>query len=162
MPVALCLMLMSGLLPSSGFADGVVLGNPDHAAMLQSKDPKAAANKRVVYDFWRVVVEAGHLDQMARFTTAGYIQHNPNFVSGRQNLIDMFAQSGRKPIPVEERVKTPIVAILAEGDFVSISFVRELPDPKDATRKYTTTNLALFRVENGKLAEHWDPALKTN
>jgi len=157
---ALCWVLISGLLPLTGFADGVVTGNPDHAAMLQSKDPKLAANKRLVYDFWREVVEAGHLDLTAKYTTEGYIQHNPNYASGRQNLIDMFAKNGRKPIPIEARVKKPIVAITAEGDMVTIAFVREVPDPNDAARTYTTTNLTLFRVENGKLAEHWDPSLK--
>ncbi|MEO8313584.1 MAG: nuclear transport factor 2 family protein [Pseudomonadota bacterium] len=154
-------MLLGGVFPLAGFAQGKpVTGNMDHAAMLQSKDPKLAANKRVVYDFWREVVEARHFERIADYTTEGYIQHNPNFTSGRQNLLDMFVKSGRKPVPIEPRLKTPLVAITAEGDIVTLAFVRDVPDPKDATKSYTTTSITLFRVENGKLAEHWDTALR--
>jgi len=39
-------------------------------------------------------------------------------------------------------------------------FVRELPDPKDASKKYTTTGFDMFRIEDGKIAEHWDAAPK--
>ena len=42
----------------------------------------------------------------------------------------------------------------------NLSFVDERKDPKDAAKKYTTTWFDMFRVENGKIAEHWDPASK--
>ena len=58
------------------------------------------------------------------------------------------------------QVKAPLVAIVAEGDIVVLSFVRESPDPKDATKKYTTTWFDMFRLEGGKIAEHWDGAQK--
>jgi predicted SnoaL-like aldol condensation-catalyzing enzyme len=41
-----------------------------------------------------------------------------------------------------------------------LSFARENVDPKDATRKYSTTWFDMFRLDGGKIAEHWDPALK--
>ena len=53
-----------------------------------------------------------------------------------------------------------MVAIVAEGDLVVLSFAREGVDPKDATKKYSTTWFDMFRIENGKIAEHWDPAQK--
>ncbi len=43
---------------------------------------------------------------------------------------------------------------------VVLSFVREGPDPKDPTKKYTTTWFDMFRLEGGKIAEHWDGAQK--
>ncbi|MNL88139.1 hypothetical protein D3C87_2176740 [compost metagenome] len=49
---------------------------------------------------------------------------------------------------------------MADGDFVVLAFAREVPDPKDATKKYTTTWFDMFRIENGKIAEHWDPDTK--
>jgi predicted SnoaL-like aldol condensation-catalyzing enzyme len=140
-------------------AQAPVVENPDHEAMLRSPNPQLAKNKRLVYDFWREVVEGGHVELAEKYVTEGYIQHNPNFASGREVLVDMFAKS-RKPQPIQPRVKTPIVALIAEGDLVMIGFVREHPDPKDAAKKYTTTGITFFRVENGKLAEHWDTALK--
>jgi predicted SnoaL-like aldol condensation-catalyzing enzyme len=66
----------------------------------------------------------------------------------------------RKPLPIEPRVKSPLVAILADGDLAVLSFVREEAEPQDAANKYTTTWFDMFRVVEGKLAEHWDPAVK--
>jgi predicted SnoaL-like aldol condensation-catalyzing enzyme len=57
-------------------------------------------------------------------------------------------------------IKASVVAIVAEGDLVMLSFVREMPDPVDKSKKYTTTWFDLFRIENGKIAEHWDSAEK--
>ena len=65
-----------------------------------------------------------------------------------------------KPKPIEPRVKAPLVAIVAEGDMVILTFVHEAADPKDPTNKYTTTWFDMFRIEGGKIAEHWDPATK--
>jgi predicted SnoaL-like aldol condensation-catalyzing enzyme len=65
---------------------------------------------------------------------------------------------GPKPIP--EKIDG-LVAIQAEGDYVTMSFVRELDDPKEKGRKYTTTWFDMFRFDNnGKIAEHWDSAMK--
>jgi predicted SnoaL-like aldol condensation-catalyzing enzyme len=38
--------------------------------------------------------------------------------------------------------------------------MREAPDPKDPAKKYTTTWFDMFRIQGGKIAEHWDPASK--
>jgi predicted SnoaL-like aldol condensation-catalyzing enzyme len=57
-------------------------------------------------------------------------------------------------------VKAPLVAIAGDGDLVVLSFVREATDPKDAAKKYTTTWFDMFRIEGGKIAEHWDAAPK--
>jgi len=39
----------------------------DQLAMLKSSDPQLARNKRLVFDFWRIVYEAGHLDAAPRY-----------------------------------------------------------------------------------------------
>lgn len=57
-------------------------------------------------------------------------------------------------------MKAPLVSIVAERDTVVLGFVREYADPKDISRKYTTTWFDMFRIENGKIVEHWDSALK--
>ena len=46
----------------------------------------------------------------------------------------------------------------AEGDFVTVSFVREVPYPDDPTKTYTTTWFDMWRFVDGKADEHWDPA----
>jgi len=160
MKAILCLAIALAGVSSVASAGDPVVENKNHEALLQSKDPKLAANKRAVYDFWREIVEAQHLELMEKHTTEGYIQHNPNFDSGRKALTEMFAKSGRKAAPIQPRVQRPIAAIIAEGDLVTLAFVNEQPDPKDKTKKYATTGITIFRVENGKIAEHWDTALK--
>jgi Ca2+-transporting ATPase len=49
---------------------------------------------------------------------------------------------------------------VVRGDLVVLAFARENTDPKDAAKKYTTTWFDMFRIEHGKIAEHWDPAQK--
>ena len=131
----------------------------DQKTLLQSSDPKLAQNKKLLYDFWREVFEAGHLDLADKYMAETYIQHNPNVATGRKAFVDFFSKF-KKPEPIADTIKAPVVAIIAEGDMVMISFARELVDPKDATKKYSTTWFDMFRIENGKIAEHWDAATK--
>ncbi|HMH34256.1 MAG TPA: hypothetical protein VK543_14560, partial [Puia sp.] len=81
--------------------------------------------------------------------------------TGRQGFIDFFSKF-RKPQPIVDSIKGPLIAILAEGDRVVLVFNRELPEPKDPTKKYTTTSFEMLRIEGGKVAEHWDNATKSN
>lgn len=136
-----------------------VAPNPDHESMLQSHDPQLAKNKRFVYDFWREVFEAAHMDLAPTYMAETYIQHNPLVPTGRQAFVDFFSRV-RKPMPIEPRVKAPLVAIIADGDLVVLSFAREHPDPQDPARRYTTTWFDMFRIVDDKIAEHWDPATK--
>lgn len=152
-----CILCLS--LPS--FAQVPVGANPDHKAMLASKDPKLATNKKLVYDFWREVFEGGHMDLAPKYMTETYIQHNPNVATGRKAFVDFFSQF-KKPQAIADKVIAPIVSITAEGDLVTITFVSEQKDPKDPTKTYTTTWFDMFRIENGKIAEHWDNMTKMN
>ena len=134
--------------------------NPDHQALLASPDPRLAANKRLVYDFWREVFEAGHMDLAPKYMAESYIQHNPMVPTGRAAFVEFFSKIAT-PKPIADRVAAPLVAILADGDLVALVFAREVPDPQDAAKKYTTTWFDLFRIQDGRIAEHWDPARKS-
>lgn len=147
------------LIASAAPAQVAVQANADHPQMLASSDPKLAANKRLVYDFWREVFEGRHMALAEKYMAEGYIQHNPNVATGRAAFVDFFSKLS-PPKTIEAQVKAPLVAIVAEGDMVVLSFLREAPDPKDPTKKYTTTWFDMFRIEGGKIAEHWDGAQK--
>jgi predicted SnoaL-like aldol condensation-catalyzing enzyme len=136
-----------------------VLANPNQEQMLAGGDAKAVRNKRLVYDFWREVFEGGHMALAEKYMAESYVQHNPNVPTGRAAFVEFFSKVA-KPKPIEPKIKAPLVAIVADGDFVVLAFARGLPDPKDATKKYTTTWFDMFRIEDGKIAEHWDPATK--
>ncbi|MDF3036379.1 MAG: hypothetical protein K0S28_1653 [Paucimonas sp.] len=130
-----------------------------HATMLASPDPQLAANKRLVYDFWRKVFEAGHLELAEDYLSESYIQHNPNVPTGRQAFIDFFAKI-KSPRPIEPVIKMPLVAMIAEGDLVLLCFVRQEADPRNPGKTYTTSWFDMFRVRDGRIVEHWDPAEK--
>jgi len=146
-------------MPLTARAQVAVTANPQHEAMLASSDPKLAANKRLVYDFWRSVFEGGHMELAEKYMAESYIQHNPNVATGRAAFVEFFS-SRVKPREIADRVKAPLVAIVAEGDLVVLAFAREGADPKDPAKKVTTTWFDMFRIEGGRIAEHWDPAQK--
>jgi predicted SnoaL-like aldol condensation-catalyzing enzyme len=128
-------------------------------AMLYSADPVLAKNKKIVYDFWRSVLEGGHLELAPQYMKETYIQHNPNVPTGRQGFLDFFGKFA-KARPIVDTIQGPLIAIVAEGDRVTLSFKEVHPDPKDPTKNYTTTGFDMLRIEDGKIAEHWDSALK--
>ena len=128
-----------------------VVENADHEALLSSDVPQLAANKRLVYDMWRTLIEARDTTLAEQYIAEGYIQHNPNADTGRDGVLAFFASLGA-PLPVQERVQAPLVSITAEGDFVAVAQV----DAYDQPRPYTTTWFDLFRIEGGVIAEHWD------
>jgi predicted SnoaL-like aldol condensation-catalyzing enzyme len=134
-----------------------VTANPNHDAMLASPDSKLAANKRLVYDFFREVLIPDHIDLAPKYLTESYIQHNPEVPTGLAGFVAHFGPKSQ-PIPISAKLNMPIVSIVAEGDLVVISFASKRPDPTDATKKYTTTWFDMFRIENNKIAEHWDGA----
>ena len=127
--------------------------------LLQSNNQSLAQNKKLVYNMWREFLEGGHLEVAEKYFAEDYMQHNPNAATGRKAVVDFFSRFS-KPQSIVDTIKTAVVAIVAEKDLVMISFVRELPDALDKSKKYTTTWFDLFRIENGKIAEHWDCAEK--
>jgi predicted SnoaL-like aldol condensation-catalyzing enzyme len=142
---------------SVAFAALPVTPAGDQAALLKSSDPKLAANKKVAYDFFRIILRARQLDQADKFMTEGYIQHNPNADTGMKGFKEYFSKLGPGQ-PVAATVPG-LVAVQAEGDYVTMSFVREYDNPKEKGKKYTTTWFDMFRIVNGKIVEHWDCAL---
>lgn len=155
----LIVLMCSALSAGAARAQVPVQASLDQEKLVASADPRLAANKRLVYDFWREVFEGGHMELADKYMAESYIQHNPTVPTGRAAFVDFFSRFA-KPKPIEPKIKAPLVSIVAEGDCVVLSFVRELGEPSDATRKYTTTWFDMFRIENGKIAEHWDGAQK--
>jgi predicted SnoaL-like aldol condensation-catalyzing enzyme len=55
---------------------------------------------------------------------------------------------------IPQLVSPPLVALVAEGPYVVMALAETVAEPEGAG-SYTTTHFNLFRVENGRLAEHW-------
>ncbi len=127
----------------------------DQTAMLKDRDPKLAANKRIVFDAWRVIVQGAHVEQAEKYFTKGYIQHNPNVPTGRDAMVK-FMRESRPVRPIAPNITFPVIALMAQGDLVLLATVSYAPEPADPSKTYASTHFDLFRIEGGKIAEHWD------
>lgn len=128
----------------------------DQLALLQAADPVLARNKRLVFDVWRQIVDAGREELADLYLRADYIQHNPAAATGRDGFKTYFARQPDRPI--DTALRNPLVAMVAQGDLVVQAIGFEFPHPHHAGRRYTTTWFDMFRIEDGRLAEHWDGA----
>lgn len=131
----------------------------DHAALLASPDPRLAANKQLVYDMYRIVLQAGLADRAKDYIAVDYIQHNPNASQGLSGIVD-YVRSTRPERPIKDTLDLPLIHLMAEGDYVTTAFVRPEKD-KDGNTYYSSW-FDLYRIKDGKIAEHWDPMLKSD
>jgi predicted SnoaL-like aldol condensation-catalyzing enzyme len=154
----LTLVAGAALFAAPAFGALPVVPAKDQPALLRSSDPKLAANKKLCYDFFRIVLFGRRLDQAEKYMKDDYMQHNPNADTGIKGFKEYFSKN-KAPLPPVPESLPGLVAIQAEGDYVTLSFVREYDDPNKPGAKYTTTWFDMFRVENGKIAEHWDSAM---
>jgi predicted SnoaL-like aldol condensation-catalyzing enzyme len=150
-------LLAAALMAAQALAQVPVEVHPNQLELLESKDPELAANKRLVFDFWREVLQAGNAARAPELMAEGYIQHNPGVPTGRAAFMRLFGQSA--PRAVKPTIDD-LVSIVAEGDLVVLAFRRSLPDLENEGQTYTTTWFDMFRVEKGKIAEHWDYGTK--
>ena len=152
-------MLLGGTMAHAQALNAPVTAAADPESLFTSPDPKLHANKQVALKIVKELLEANHWDRAPLYLTKEYIQHNPLAASGLDAVMHYFINvAKRTPSPIPEKMQTKVVAVQAEVDYVTVSFVREMKDPKDASRTYTTTWFDMWRFKDGKADEHWDPA----
>ncbi|WP_074410284.1 nuclear transport factor 2 family protein [Aquimarina megaterium] len=108
---------------------------------------KTEVNKSLVKDFVSTILMKGELDKLANyFDGDNYIQHNPAIgdgLSGLEEALEEMAEQGISMVYSKNHI------VFGEGNFVlSISEGTFADEP--------TSYYDLFRIENGKIAEHWD------
>jgi len=148
-------LILLALFSTSLYAQVTVEAIPanEQAAWLEDSNPQDAADKRLVYDFWRMVLVARDMNAARRMMAEDYIQHNPNIPTGRAPFIEFFGR-----MEAQEPLDTipDLVAITASGRHVTLALRREIENPNMPGETYTTTWFDMFRVEDGRIAEHWD------
>jgi predicted SnoaL-like aldol condensation-catalyzing enzyme len=112
--------------------------------------------KQVAYHIEKDLLQCNHWDEAASWLTERYIQHNPLVASGRAPVVKHFGTRPRTAVC--ETLNTPVVAVLADGNLVTVVRVADLKDSKGVA--YTTTWFDMWRIVNGKGDEHWDPTVK--
>ena len=156
---AATLLVLLVAAPRASMAQERVVGVPNADALFTDKDPKLHRNKQAAYHIVKDLLEANQWQDAGKYLTERYIQHNPQAGNGLAAVVNFFTNVlKRKPTPVPEKMKTPVVAVVAQGDYVIVVFPREYPRPDDATKTYTTTWFDMWRFVDGKADEHWDPA----
>jgi predicted SnoaL-like aldol condensation-catalyzing enzyme len=135
--------------------DAQATENSDHETMLNSDDPQLAANKRLVYDMWRTLIDAHDVEAGKKYIDENYIQHSPVKDTGIAGLMEFIASLG-EPMEIPERMKTPLVALIAERDLVVSASLDELENPHVKGQTYTTTCFDMYRIKDHKIIEHWD------
>src|SRR6478609_5410177 len=110
-----------------GFAQEPVVGVADPEALFTDANPKLNANKQAALHIMKDLLQCNHWDEADKWLTSRYVQHNPNVTSGRDAVVKFF---GTRPKTATcDRLTTKIVAVLADGDLVTVVTPRELKDP---------------------------------
>jgi predicted SnoaL-like aldol condensation-catalyzing enzyme len=138
-----------------------VTGAADPTALFKDKDKTLNANKQAAMHIVIDLLAYGHWNEADKWLTEKYIQHNPNFGSGRAPIMAAFGKNAPRPIPPDPKDwSTKIVAVTTQGkDIVCVASVSgPRPDPRNPGQTYTTTHFDMWRFVNGKADEHWDEA----
>ena len=128
----------------------------DVESLFKDTEKKENEMKQVAYHIERDLLQCNHWDEADKWLTERYIQHNPLVASGRAGVVKFFASRPRAATC--DKLNAPVVAVLADGDLVTVVTVA---DRKDSNGKpYTTTWFDMWRIVHGKADEHWDPQVK--
>ena len=114
-------------------------------------------NKKVVFDFYRLVFEPRNADLVDQFVAPDFVDHNPN-VSGGVDGVTKFLKAlpASESYDVGDKLRNPPALIVAEGDLVTYMFRRLVPDPANAGKTMDIFSFDVFRIKNKKIVEHWD------
>ncbi|MFF4259328.1 nuclear transport factor 2 family protein [Streptomyces sp. NPDC001663] len=142
------------------------MDRPDYIdAVAAWPDPDVAATKRIVVEFVadlaRMIrddaVEERIHDIMKRYVAEDYVQHDPNAPgNGREQLIEHLRRA-----PLDDGPPPAVVNIIAEGELASVMTRQPTPDPLIPGSTYDWYSLAVVRISDGRLSEHWGPLKKT-
>ncbi len=90
-------------------------------------------------------------DVMTKYVALDYIQHDPNAAGhGLASLIEHF-----RHVPAGGPTPPPVVSVILDGEVACVMMRQLAPDPVITGESYEWNILTVFRVHDGKLAEHW-------
>jgi predicted SnoaL-like aldol condensation-catalyzing enzyme len=107
------------------------------------------ANKKAVLAFYEAGLNKKDFDAASKYFGPKYIQHNPGAPDGIEGF-KTFVNFLRTKFPNSH---SEIKKVLADGDYV-ILHVHAVREPGTLGRAIVD----IFRLEDGKIVEHWDVA----
>jgi len=159
--LAAATLLLAALAPPTTQAQSV--NPPTVVQKSPAMTEQEQRNLAFALDWWREVIQGGHMELSPKYQAEDYIQHNPNVPTGRAAFVTFFQNVvGVKPAnPIPAALSPGPVVSGAKGDFVFLVFEQQSPDPRDATKTYHHNSFEVLRFENGKVQEHWDSFKRT-
>jgi predicted SnoaL-like aldol condensation-catalyzing enzyme len=107
------------------------------------------ANKKVVLEFYEAGLNKKDFEAASKYFGPKYIQHNPGAPDGIEGF-KTFVNFLKEKFPQSH---SEIRRVFADGDHV-ILHVHAVREPGTRGRAIVD----IFRLENGKIVEHWDVA----
>jgi predicted SnoaL-like aldol condensation-catalyzing enzyme len=154
------LIVASVLASFAVLAQEPVVGVKDPESLFKASDPKLNKNKQAALRIMRELLQCGQWERASEWLTKDYHQHNPNAATGRDAVVYFFTQVLKvKRTDSCPTLTNPVVAVIAEGDYVNVMTPSVLDDPRNPGKKYYTTWFDTWRFVDGKADEHWDGAL---
>jgi predicted SnoaL-like aldol condensation-catalyzing enzyme len=112
-------------------------------------------NLHLALDWWRQVIEGGHLELVPKFQAQTYIQHNPNINTGRAGFLEAFGRDNTPVNPLPTRLKNPPPLAGARGEYVWILWERRR-ESSGKNPLYYQNRFELLRIRDARVQEHWD------
>jgi predicted SnoaL-like aldol condensation-catalyzing enzyme len=122
------------------------------ARPIDADDALTARNKVLVREFYTTVLIDRHIDSAPQFLRTDYIQHNPNVPTGLKGFMDTFRERFAQKLPAD--YKRELLNVVGENDMVVI-YMRQTWTGRDGKHNQAL-GFDMFRVQDGKIAEHWD------
>lgn len=104
-------------------------------------------NKEVIQAFYKEFFNDHIVESADKYVAENYKQHNPGVGQGREALKEAFAEK----FITDPTFKLDIQMLIGDGDMVAV-YLKNV-DPEGNTKCRVVD---IYRLENGKLAEHWD------
>jgi predicted SnoaL-like aldol condensation-catalyzing enzyme len=113
-------------------------------------------NKKVVFDFYRLIVEPRNTDLAEVYLAQDFVDHDAIDRKG----IEYFTKVLKEMTPaatdeVGPSLLNPPTFIMAQANLVTWLFKQNVSDPKDKSKTVERFLLEVYRIKDRKIAEHW-------
>jgi predicted SnoaL-like aldol condensation-catalyzing enzyme len=135
------------LRPRAVFAAAILLALASAGAF--AADAQQETNRKAVLEFYEKALNQKNAEAAIAYMGDRYVQHNPNAADGPEGF-RKFVGFLREKFP---NSRSEIKRSFVDGDYV-IVHVHAVREP--GTRG--TAIVDIFKLENGKIVEHWDVA----